>query len=142
MEYTKLLFSSIIFLFGIYLNASYDEDRIKNNKHIDHVVESVVRALVIVLFALIVSGKMFSVFYFILMFYFSCLFWLIFDFTLNKLRGLPWDYISPDNTEHSSFIDRIFKHHFNEEEIPEVMLGTKIVLFASSVILIIFYLHN
>lgn len=52
----------------------------------------------------------------------SAIFWLLFDYTLNVMRGLPWDYVGK-----TAWIDRLF------EGKTSLMIPVKIILLFLSI---------
>jgi len=149
VEIIKLLLSTIFFLAFIYLNASYDADRIKSGKLINHYDESSIRFIImcclsyLTVYTIKVKHTETILFiYFTFVLYFASLFWLLFDYLLNNLRDLHWDYISTDTSKKSSNIDKFFKELFGTNDIAHVMLVSKLVLFISVLMLVIYIIPH
>jgi hypothetical protein len=90
------------------INAAYDADRIHNGKSIHHGWEAVIRGV------LLLVGTWFDVSLFVLM---ASVFWIIFEFTLNMFRMLPFLYVGQ-----TAWTDRMIRTWFPKN--PEWSLFT------------------
>ncbi len=111
--------SSLEVVIYVVINSYYDRWKIEHDKEIDHRVEGLNQLLVLIAIALIsdqwILQSIFNL----------CLFWLLFDYFLNWIRGLDWWHLG------SAWMDGILKGW----TLRYYRLGLKIVLVIASIIL-------
>lgn len=115
-----LLFCLLLFT---YLNAWYHLYLIEEKKRSpNHKVWALYRLTFFALAAYIYSTEWDHILILILLQ--AAIFWILFDYTLNRMRGLPWNYVGK-----SAFLDKLFAGK------SDLMLLIKIILLFASIIL-------
>jgi len=125
------------FIIGLlnFLHAGIDAERIAKNKRIYHGINGLIYLGICFVFALVVSSSFFWLIASISFLRWLALRQLTFDIPLNILRGLEWDYISP---EPKAWLDKlelkVFKGVYGRAE--KFYLRSYIILLIIELLLI------
>ena len=141
MEITKFILLNIVCFFWIYLNAAFDDLKIRENKSIDNALESFFRVFFMEVLAIIISNGVLNKLFFASTIYFLSLFWLLFDYTLNNMRGLNWDYVSPEVINKFSVVDKFFNLNISFKDVPKAILIIKLSLYLITLLIEILILR-
>jgi hypothetical protein len=129
--YLCIVIVLLLNLIIVHTNALIDYNLIKAKKYINHYVHSILYVLLISL--VIVSWLYYEdklTIYNVFSYQLACYSfrWIYFDLTLNKLRGLPLDYVSNKKKDNSHIDTLLYKYRHCQFPIKFVTLIISICL--------------
>lgn len=108
-----ILESLIFMIMAIEMQALFDSEEIKEGRWIKHVLETIIIAMVMFFESWAAFGwTTLALCNFIT---FWPIRWLLFDISLNLMRGLPWDYLSKPSDKASKLdmlLDKVKKYQY------------------------------